>query len=232
MKNRSASNKNFWVLILAFVLLAGYSSNALATQYSTAPEYAPASHGSPLWQQLGSSPTVNDGVTWSINGGAYGNATLAAGELVTFKFDMYKKEWGIHAYDAIKVWIDWNNDKDFTDTGEMILSDKWNLWTDSRNPNPRGDSSANLLTSFYTTFVIPANATGEFWLRARVACSESIGDGAGTGNMSGLTPTGYLSQGEVEDWKLTVSPVPEPSTILLLGLGLGGVAIMRRRLKK
>jgi hypothetical protein len=47
-----------------------------------------------------------------------------------------------------------------------------------------------------------------------------------------MTSTDYYWQGEVEDWKLTVNPVPEPSTMLLVGLGLGSLAVFRRKSQK
>lgn len=226
MEKTAAVIKSFTVLVFMLALCVANVPNVQATMISTAPlSYGTASHSDASWQRLGSSNTSNDGVTWSINGGAYGHDTIIAGQTVTLKFDMYKYEWGRHNYDALKVWIDKNQNGNFLDAGEMVFSDQWNFFSDPRNTHD--DRVANLWTSFYYTLTVPTLANGDYWLRARVACNESIHN-----NLDNLTPYGNIWQGEVEDWKVTVAPVPEPSTLLLMGLGLGGVAFMRRKFKK
>ncbi|SPQ02026.1 hypothetical protein NBG4_860011 [Candidatus Sulfobium mesophilum] len=37
---------------------------------------------------------------------------------------------------------------------------------------------------------------------------------------------------QVGTWEVTVTPVPEPSTIVLLGVGLAGVGVVRRKLRR
>jgi hypothetical protein len=136
---------------------------------------------------------------------------------------MYKELWGRHHYDFLKVWIDWNQDKDFTDSGEMIYQDSWDFTKEA--DYKYGDGFAGISKSFYSDeILIPEYLEPEeIWLQARVVCNESAP------TLAALNPTGDYWQGEVEDWTLTVAPVPEPSTMLLLGLGLGGVAWIRRR---
>ncbi|MDD2850431.1 MAG: GEVED domain-containing protein [Desulfuromonadaceae bacterium] len=236
MKCTTAIFGCYFVLMFVLALSVGYSSDALATQYDygDATGYGMARHQNASWQRLGtkwdaesSSKTIDssdDGVFWSVdNGATWGNAVITAGQTVKFRFDMYKEEWGIHDFDAIKVWIDWNGDKDFTDSGETIFADVWHF--ESESGYHKNDSFAGVSKSFYTDVVMPTSTSlTDYWLRAQVVCSADI-----RSNLGNLTATGTWYQGEVEDWKLTVAPVPEPSTMLLLGGGIAGLAFWRRK---
>lgn len=239
MKNTTVISRCCFALMFVIALFAGYSSDALACSYdySDAPGYGWASHQDASWQRLGSQwdaesgpkavDTSDDGVYWSVdNGVTWGHENITAGQKVTFRFDMYKEKWGRHDFDAIKVWIDFNNDKDFTDAGEIILASQWNF--KSEQGYAYGDGFAGISKSFYTDVFMPTSTTlTDYWLRAQVVCSADI-----RGDLGKLTPTGHWYQGEVEDWNITANPVPEPSTMILFIAGLAGVVFIRRRNKK
>ncbi|MBN2809134.1 MAG: PEP-CTERM sorting domain-containing protein, partial [Deltaproteobacteria bacterium] len=46
---------------------------------------------------------------------------------------------------------------------------------------------------------------------------------------SQIQATGYLSQGETEDYKINVAPVPVPGAVWLLGSGFLGLLGIRRK---
>ncbi|HEX9023888.1 MAG TPA: GEVED domain-containing protein [Geobacteraceae bacterium] len=224
------------LIALGCLLCMGYVGNAFCYEqydFGDAPGYGTATHSTGAWQRLGrlwdaeshqkAVDTSDDGVFWSLDGGhTWGHDTVKVGQSVRFRFDMYKELWGRHNFDYLKVWIDWDQDKDFTDSGEMIYQAAWDFTHE--HGYRYGDYAAGISKSFYATITIPEYAKlGDTWLRARVVCNESAP------SLNDLHPTGWYWQGEVEDWKLTVTPVPEPSTMLLLGLGLTGVAWIRRR---
>ena len=224
------------LLCLILVMSAGnsfatYYDYSDATGYSSAVAYA--QNGS--WNRLGTGWTselgpianngdADDGVLWSVNGGAYGNGAINKGDDVTFKFTVYKELWGQHNTDWLKVWIDWNNDKDFTDAGENIYGSSW-VFTPQKDNTPA--SIAKAYKYFYFTINDINVAAGDYWLRARTVCNADVS------LLNNVSSTGYYYQGEIEDWKLTVNnQVPEPASLLLFGLGLLGIAGLRRKFKK
>lgn len=238
-------------IVFSLYVVSAMAANydyADATGYNNTGVYAQNA----TWNRLGTTWTgeasaaavagnidTDDGVLWSINGGAYGNAAITAGDTVKFEFTLSKVQYGRHAADYLRVWIDWNNDYDFTDSGEMVLTAMYDF---PEHPEADG-SSTQFLNAGHTPEIVATYEytktfndviAGEYWLRARVVCSRDLGGGdIGFGDISKLTPTAGFAQGEIEDWKLTVNnKVPEPASLLLFGLGLMGLAGIRRKMKK
>ncbi len=100
----------------------------------------------------------------------------------------------------LNAWIDFNADGDWNDAGEMIFTDTALA------------AGVNSLS-----FVVPADAIiGTTYTRFRL---NSTG---------GLSSTGLASDGEVEDYQVSIASVPEPGTFTLLVLGLVGLHGVRR----
>ncbi len=236
--------------LITMVAIMCFAGAAMALEYtydySDAAGYGLAKHDRPEWQRLGSSWTKeampagpwvdgsDDGVFWSANGGAFGHGDITVGDSVTFKFVMYKEMWGRHNYDFLKVWIDQDQDKNFSDES-VFYQNQWNFKTDSgdaaKTPTTTyayGDGLAQIYKTFYYTMTMTADP-GEYWLRARVVCNADINS-----NPNNFNPYDYYGygQGEVEDWKFTVKQVPEPASMLLFSLGVLGLAGIRRKMKK
>lgn len=251
------------------IIPASYATPFGYKDFSDAPApYASAIHESGDWQRLGAQYGVDDGISWSTDGGVtYGHGELTQGEEVSFKLDLYSHNIGGHITDPMRVWLDWNSDGNWS-SDEMIFSDKykkahndsgyWEKGTPD-NPVPAAANEWNSrdwvngnhgdwvkLEYVFSLFVPEIAAIGDTWLRARVTCDASLGGSdwqrtwsdwawdAAEGDINAMTPTGWLHQGEVEDYKVSINKrvyeVPEPSTLLLSMLLLP--FLMRYRAKK
>ncbi len=192
----------------------------------------------PRWQMLGDSWGDADGVSWAVldndgNPGVFGNETIHVGDQVVFKFDMYKTLYGTHDFDALRAWIDWDQDGfSWADiASDMILQDQLSFNSShlySDDPYAWGWMGslyyANLAQSFLSP-VISFTETGDFDLLARVLCSDDL-----AGDWNNLTPwANGMYQGEVEIY--TIHVVPLPSALLLFGGGVISLGFFRRKAK-
>ena len=218
--------------------------HSTVSAYAIPASYGTATHNTTAWQELNDSTnnTSGYGVSWSTDGSNWGHEILYVGQNVKFKFDMHKKNVGTHYADHMKAWLDWDQDGAFEEGDDVIAYGERTLITsEANNLGSWNQPNVTDFTFFSDEFEILGTYVGDTWLRARVTCSHSLvnsisGDWndqwTGLDYESLFLSTGYYGQGEVEEWKITVAPVPEPSTILLLSSGLFGLGWYGRKRKK
>jgi hypothetical protein len=189
------------------------------------------SQGNTTWQDIASaSYTFND---------TNHDGKLNTGEILTFTIEMNKDHWGMHDFDALKVWI-----------GGTEYKSQWNFSTaDSRadlNGAYHGAGLPYELPNQSFSFDYTASTVGTLDLYASVMCNADLSglvvDGT-SGSHGTATSADWAAwssnihqsrpklQGEDERYQVNVSPVPEPETYAMLMAGLGLIAPLARRRK-
>lgn len=129
--------------------------------------------------------TINNST--GFEAGNYGNfaaqsTNVAAGSTVNFSI-----QYSTGYEYATKIWVDWNNDLDFTDAGEMVYS---------------GISNDNEPTTLTGSFTVPASATpGNH--RLRIGGADDI--------LAAVTPCYTGEYGSFEDYTLNVFTAATPT---------------------
>lgn len=110
----------------------------------------------------------------------------------SYKFNLGIGESAKGKYKAVHIWIDKNKDGDFNDPQELILT--WD-----------GANTSNDL-QFSNKPIGEINFTGSTFLRVGMRSADNP--------IYAISPCGNFSDGEIEDYAITIAPGPEPLGIL------------------
>jgi hypothetical protein len=187
----------------------------------------------------------DNGVKWKVQNqdgswpDKFQRKALTAGANVVFEFVVKRSTEGNHQFDQLKSWSDWNGNGKFEDN-EVIIDAKWqknhnandvlNANSGNANSDLGTDNNKNQARKYYSEIQVPYHAVvSDTWIRARVICENSLTAYDRDNNI--FLATGYYHQGEVEDYKVAINPVPEPTTLLVFGSALIGLVLSRKKTK-
>lgn len=138
--------------------------------------------------------TLYDPAATCVGGGSYYADKTALSVIVhannTYTMSLHTN--ATSGYDNVKVWVDFNNDKTFSDPGELVGS---------------STQIANTTSSFPVTFP-NGIVQGNYRMRVRVNVDPSLAT---------LTPCGSTNLGEARDYTLTFSLAPLAIHLLNFG---------------
>ena len=187
----------------------------------------------------------DNGVKWKVQNSdgtwpdKFTREALTAGANVEFEFIVKRSTEGNHLFDQLKSWSDWNGNGIFEDN-EVIIDAKWqknhnsndvlNANSSNYNNDLGTNNNKNQARKYYSQIQVPYSAViSDTWIRARVICENSLTDYDRNNNI--FLATGYYHQGEVEDYKVAINQVPEPTTLLVFGSALIGLVLSRKKTK-
>lgn len=223
-------------IVCIFLIVSGlliFSAKVYADSVPALPK-----HTDSRWQELTSIKWTTD-QTYLPSDTIWGVDTVSVGDVVTFKFAIVKDFLGTHYADVLKAWLseDWN----FTESEKLAFDFHIIHENITANSFPGTDlEPPNDTYNVYSTITITSDMAGkDYWLLARVTCTESLFGGDWNGQWGKTSseyeimfdPTKEYYQGNAKKTKFSVDPVPEPTTVLLFGAGLIGLAGVARRKK-
>jgi len=204
--------KNLYILLLAcFMLMAAGTAQAVVINFDDLP------------LSQASVPNNYAGLTWGTVPVNY-NGSIYTGEFVTWNDTGYStphssQNYVYNQYGPDSLWFKFSTPVNFNGAW-FALANTDESATEVRFLDDLGDSS-DWLDLTNTSQFLAANFAG-----AQTIYVERRGK-------TGMNLPDYMQYYTMDDITYNESsPVPEPSTFILLGAGLGAVGFMRRRMKK